>query len=175
MRGVKARLGLGLAVALVAFVLDVASKAWILDLMRPPGVEETPFIGVGRFAVLPFLDFVLAWNRGVSFGVGNTDGGWNVWVFTAIALVVGTVLIRTMTQTRERWLLIAQGLIVGGAAGNVLDRLRHGAVVDFLYVHIGAFDWWPAFNLADSAIFVGAAIWILQSLFAGRESHKNTP
>ena len=57
-----------------------------------------------------------------------------------------------MARTADRWVLLALGLVVGGALGNVLDRLRFGAVVDFLYVHIGAFDWWPAFNFADSAI-----------------------
>jgi signal peptidase II len=69
----------------------------------------------------------------------------------------------------------ALGLVVGGAIGNVIDRLRYGAVVDFLYVHIGAFDWWPVFNVADSAICVAAALLIFDSLFGGHDSHKNTP
>ncbi len=67
---------------------------------------------------------------------------------------------------------LALGLIVGGAVGNLADRLRFGAVVDFLYVHVGGFDWWPAFNLADSVIAVGAVLLAIDSLFGGRESHK---
>jgi signal peptidase II len=96
-------------------------------------------------------------------------------VFTALALIVAAYLVWMMAKERRPLALVAQGLIVGGALGNVLDRLRFGAVVDFLYVHIGAFDWWPAFNIADSAISIGAALWVLESLFASRDSHMNRP
>ena len=117
----------------------------------------------------------MAWNRGVSFGMGNNSGGWNVVVFTAVAAVVGGMLVAWMARTSNRLILVALGLVVGGAIGNVIDRVRFGAVVDFLYVHIGAFDWWPAFNVADSAICVGAGLLIFDSLFGGRESPMNKP
>ena len=163
------RLGKGLAwglpIAALVAVLDQLSKWKILCLMRPEGVMETPFIGKGVIQALPFLDLVMAWNRGVSFGMGNNSGGWNVVVFTAVAAVVGGMLVAWMARTSNRLILVALGLVVGGAIGNVIDRVRFGAVVDFLYVHIGAFDWWPAFNVADSAICVGAGLLIFDSLF----------
>lgn len=174
MRTVRHRLGLGLGIAVLIAILDQASKAYVLMLLAPPGNPEPPFAGTGSIPVLPFLDLVLAWNRGISFGMGNTGAWWTVWVFSILALAIGAYLVWTMAHSQTRLLVVAQGLVVGGAIGNVSDRLRLGAVVDFLYVHIGAFDWWPAFNLADSAICIGAGLWILSSLFGGPTSIKNT-
>ncbi|HIJ38833.1 MAG TPA: signal peptidase II [Rhodospirillaceae bacterium] len=165
----------GLGIALLAAVLDQVSKLMILAHFRPPDLLETPFASGERVVVLPILDFVLSWNSGVSFGFGNTHGPYNALIFTALALVISGFLVQWMGRA-ERWTaLLAMGLVVGGAAGNVLDRLRFGAVVDFLYVHIGAFDWWPAFNLADSAICIGAGLLMFDSLFADPLSHKNMP
>jgi len=169
----RVRRGLGLA-ALVA-VADQASKTEILDLMRPPGVNGTPFAAADRVTVAPVIDFVLSWNTGVSFGLGNNHGAYNAWIFTALAVIIGTVMIGWMAKAETRLSLATMGLVVGGALGNVIDRLRFGAVVDFIYVHIGAFDWWPAFNVADSAICIGAALLVFDSLFGNRLSHKNTP
>lgn len=167
-------LGWGLLIALVVAALDQASKWKILAVFRPPGVTATPFQATGPMTVAPVLDFTLTWNRGISFGVGNTSGPWNTILFGAVAVIVAALLIVWMSRARSRLLLLALGLVVGGAAGNLVDRLHYGAVVDFLYVHVGAFDWWPAFNLADSAICVGAALLVMDSLFGAGESHKNT-
>ena len=169
------RIARGLAVAGIAAVLDQVTKARVLELLGPPGNPLPPFRGVREISALPFLDLVLTWNRGISFGFANRPGPWNALVFTALALIVAAYLVWMMAKERRPLALVAQGLIVGGALGNVLDRLRFGAVVDFLYVHIGAFDWWPAFNIADSAISIGAALWVLESLFASRDSHMNRP
>ena len=170
----RRRILVGLLLALLVAVADQASKIAILAAMRPPGVEGEPFIGLAVIPVLPFLDFSLSWNSGVSFGMGNTHGSWNTLFFTVLVLAIAGFLLRWMATSKGRWLLAAQGLVLGGAVGNVIDRLHYGAVVDFLYVHIGAFDWWPNFNLADSAICVGAALIVLDSLFADRLSHKNS-
>lgn len=170
----RQRILVGLLLALLVAVADQASKIAILSVMRPPGVEGEPFLGLAVIPVLPFLDFSLSWNSGVSFGMGNTHGSWNTLFFTALALAIAGFLVRWMATSKGRGLLAAQGLVLGGAAGNVIDRLHYGAVVDFLYVHIGAFDWWPNFNLADSAICVGAVLIVLDSLFADRLSHKNS-
>ncbi|MTJ79870.1 MAG: signal peptidase II [Telmatospirillum sp.] len=167
-------LAFGLLIALVAAVCDQVSKAGILSSFRPEGVTETPFLVSTRVTVLPILDFVLTWNRGVSFGLGNSDGAYNVLLFTGLALVIGCFLIVWMARTSEWLVLVSLGLVVGGAVGNVIDRLRFGAVVDFLYVHIGAFNWWPVFNVADSAVCVGAALLVFDSLFAKRDSNMNT-
>lgn len=164
----------GLALALIVAIADQTSKAAILDLFRPPDAGDSLFTG-GRVTVAPFLDFVLSWNSGISFGLGNTHGAYNAWIFTAVALAIGMVMVGWMAKAESRLSLVTMGLVVGGALGNVVDRLRFGAVVDFLYVHIGGFDWWPAFNLADSAICVGALLLVLDSLFGNRLSNMNTP
>lgn len=170
----RASLIFGLAVALVAAILDQASKWAILDAFRPEGVTGTPFSSPLRIETLPVLDLVLTWNRGVSFGMGNDGGSYNVLIFTVLALVIGGFLVAWMAKTDNRMILASLGLIVGGAIGNVIDRLRFGAVVDFLYVHIGSFDWWPVFNVADSAVCIGAGFLVFDSLFAKRDSNMNT-
>lgn len=171
----KARLVPGLGLALLVTAADQASKVAILEAMRPPGVETTPFLGKGMIPVGPFLDLTLSWNSGISFGMGNTHGQWNTVIFTVLAAAIAAFLLRWMAGTSGKLLLAAQGLVLGGALGNVIDRLHYGAVVDFLYVHVGAFDWWPNFNLADSAICVGAGLMVFDSLFVERLSHKNSP
>lgn len=175
-RGVwnRASLVFGLSIALASAIVDQASKWAILAYFRPEGVAETPFSSPLRIDVLPILDFVLTWNRGVSFGMGNDAGRYNVLIFTALAVFIGAFLVSWMAKTSRRLVLFSLGLIVGGAIGNVIDRLRFGAVVDFLYVHIGAFDWWPVFNVADSAVCIGAGFLVFDSLFAKRDSNMNT-
>jgi signal peptidase II len=162
-------LAAGLACLAVVIGVDQVSKALILDAFRPPGVESTPFVATGQLHVLPILDFALVWNRGVSFGVANTGGAWNALVFAAISAVIALVLLVWMARAKRDLLGISLGLITGGAVGNLMDRLRIGAVVDFIYVHIGAFDWFPAFNVADSSITVGAAALVIDSLFVARD------
>ncbi|HXP95329.1 MAG TPA: signal peptidase II [Telmatospirillum sp.] len=164
----------GLAIAVVVALLDQVSKWSILAHFRPEGVVGTPFSSSMRLEALPILDFVLTWNRGVSFGVGNNGGDYNVIFFTGLSVVICGFLLAWMAKTRDRLVLTSLGLVVGGALGNVVDRLRFGAVVDFLYVHIGAFDWWPIFNVADSAVCIGAALLVFDSLFAARDSNMNT-
>jgi signal peptidase II len=171
----RAGLRFGLAVALVVVLADQATKWGILALFRPPGVEQTPFAAAGRLTVLPILDFVLTWNRGVSFGLGNNAGAYNALLFTLLSLAIAAFLVVWMARTSHRLVLASLGLVVGGAIGNAIDRLHYGAVVDFIYVHIGSFDWWPAMNLADWAISVGAALLVFDSLYAKRDSHKNRP
>ena len=175
MRRRRQRLPLGLAGAVLILVADQASKWAILAAMRPPGEAATPFVAKGPVAVLPVIDFVLVWNRGISFGVGNTNAIWSSVGFAVIAIVVAALLLVWMARTTRASLALALGLVFGGAIGNLLDRFRFGAVVDFIYVHIGAFNWWPVFNVADSAISVGAVLLAIDSLFGGGESPKRKP
>ena len=168
------RLRRGLTLSAAVTAADQISKAAVLDMFRPPGMTQTPFAAIDRVVVAPVVDLVLSWNTGISFGLGNTHGSYNAWFFTAVAVIIGAFLISWMAKAETRLALTAMGLVVGGALGNVVDRLRFGAVIDFVYVHIGSFDWWPAFNLADSAICVGAALLVLESLFGNRLSHKST-
>ena len=154
-------LGRGLAVAVLTAILDYLSKAAVVAhfgtscLCRP-----------AREHVAAFLDLVLTCNAGISFGILNRTGV-NALFFSLAAVVIIIVLLVWLLRVRTSFLAIAIGLIIGGAAGNVADRLRFGAVVDFLYFHAGSW-YWPAFNLADSAICLGVAAMLLDGLLLRR-------
>jgi len=145
----------GVIIAAIAAALDQFSKFWILnDVMAPPRVIE----------VTPFFNLVLAWNKGVSFGMFSTDSVYGPWLLTGLAIAIVIALGIWLWRADSKWVACALGLVIGGAIGNVVDRVRFGAVVDFLDVHAFGYHW-PAFNVADSAICVGAVILILESLF----------
>ncbi len=146
---------IGLIIAVIAAALDQISKLWILNgVMAPPRVIE----------VTPFFNLVLAWNKGVSFGMFSTDSVYGPWLLTGLAIAIVIALGIWLWRVDTKWVACALGLVIGGAIGNVVDRVRFGAVVDFLDVHAFGYHW-PAFNVADSAICVGAVILILESLF----------
>ena len=155
-------LGRGLAVAAVAAVLDQITKLMVLGFFGESGCA------IHRRAVTPFLDLVLTCNRGVSFGMFNSPG-INSLIFTVAAAIIVVVLTLWLARVRTGFLAIALGLIIGGAIGNVIDRLRFGAVIDFLYFHAGSW-YWPAFNLADSAICLGVAAMLLDGLLSRRDA-----
>ena len=145
----------GLGLAFLVLVLDQITKWWVLtDVMNPPRIIE----------ITPFANLVLVWNRGVSFGLFNTGSAYGPWILSAVALAVSIVLLVWLFRGPERAVGWGIGLILGGAVGNVVDRLVHGAVVDFVDLHVAGAHW-PAFNVADSAITVGAGFLILDSLF----------
>ncbi len=152
---------LGIVVALVCLIVDQATKIIVLGIMDPPR----------RIEILSFADLVLVWNRGVSFGLFNQDSQVLRWVLTAIALAISVGLLVWLMRVARTLPAVAVGLILGGALGNVVDRVRFGAVVDFVYLHAGTFAW-PAFNVADSTITVGVVVLLYDSLFASRESSK---
>lgn len=108
--------------------------------------------------VFPGLDWTLLYNRGMAFSM-LSDGGWQVWFLTIMTAAVGAVIAVWLFRTprNHRWQAGALALVLGGAVGNLIDRLRFGHVVDFIDVYYGEYHW-PAFNIADSAIVVGAAI-----------------
>ncbi len=123
--------------------------------------------------VTPFFNLVLTYNRGMSFGLFNTagsGGGVNALVFSLVAAAIVAGLAWWLSRVRSPFLAVAIGLIIGGAVGNVADRVRLGAVVDFLDFHVGSWHW-PAFNLADSAICIGVAAMLLDGLLLHREVH----
>lgn len=113
----------------------------------------------GGLPIVPGLNLVLLRNDGVSFGL---LGGLPPWLLVALALTICVWLLATMQRTTDRIEAVECGLIVGGALGNVIDRMRHGAVTDFLDFYVGAWHW-PAFNLADTFIFFGVAALLLGS------------
>jgi signal peptidase II len=152
----------GLTTAGVVVVLDQLSKAAIL------GFFGERFFG-GRETVTSFFNLTLTYNRGISFGLFNGGAGLNALVFSLAAAAIVAVLVYWLSRASSPFLAVAIGLIIGGAVGNVIDRLRLGAVVDFLDFHYGALHW-PAFNLADSAICIGVGAMLLDGLLR-REPH----
>ena len=152
----------GLAIAAVIVVLDQLSKWWVVEVvMNPPRTIE----------VTSFFNLVMGWNRGVSFGLFNTGSAVTEWLLPAVAAVIIIVLTVWLSRVDRLLLGAALGSIIGGALGNVIDRLRYGAVADFLDVHAMGYHW-PAFNLADTMITVGAAVLIIDSLFVRAEPAK---
>ena len=138
----------GVATASLAFALDQATKGWALaDLMDPPRIVP----------VTPFFDLALGRNRGVGFGLLSADHPAAPWLLSALALAVVAGLVVWAARDGRPWTAPSVGLVAGGALGNVADRLRHGAVTDFLDFHAAGHHW-PAFNLADAAIVAGVAL-----------------
>ena len=123
--------------------------------------------------ITPMFNLTLMHNPGAAFSFLGDAGGWQRWFFSAIAIIVSVVLlfwIKKLTP-EERWLAIALALVLGGAVGNLTDRLLYGYVIDFIYVYYQ--NWhWPAFNIADSAISVGVAILLIDAL---RPTAKSNP
>ena len=145
----------GLSLAALVILLDQLIKYWITNIiMLPPRI----------IPVTPFFNLVLGHNRGVSFGFFDGNSPLNQWLLSFVALAITTALVIWLARTDKPWVAVALGLIIGGAIGNVIDRLADGAVVDFLDFHWGEHHW-PAFNVADTGITMGAAALILDSLF----------
>ncbi len=124
--------------------------------------------------ILPSLNLVLAHNTGAAFSFLSDAGGWQRWFFAVLAIVVSAVILVWIVRLKqhELRLAIALSLVLGGAIGNVWDRIMLGYVVDFIDVYYG--DWhWPAFNVADSAICIGAILLIIDALF-NKENQQQT-
>jgi len=153
----------GLAAAAVVAILDQLSKAAVLGFFagRLLGEHER---------IMPFFNLVLTYNRGMSFGLFNNGAGVNALLFSLVAAAIVTVLAYWLSRVETPLLAVAIGMIIGGAIGNVVDRIRFGAVVDFLDLHIQSWHW-PAFNVADSAICAGVAVMLLDGLLLRREAH----
>ena len=126
------------------------------------------FLSHGELNLLPFLNLALVHNTGAAFGMLSQAGGWQNVFFIAVALIACIVILWIVSRLESKDLLLVSGLmlILGGAAGNLIDRLIHGYVIDFIDVYYR--DWhWPAFNVADSAITVGAVILAFDALNLG--------
>jgi signal peptidase II len=156
-----APLRLGLAAAALAATLDQATKLWLLYGF---GLKEGD-----RVRIMPFFDLVLAWNRGISYGLFQQTGPLGQWVLLALKVSAVVLLLVWLVRTRSLLSGLALGLIVGGAVGNAIDRLVHDAVMDFALFHFSTATWtfqWYVFNLADAAIVAGVVGLVYESLFA---------
>ena len=148
----------GAILAVITVAADQASKTAILGLD----------LDTHQLAILPVFNLVLVWNHGVSFGMFNHGAPLPPILFAAFSSVIGLGFAVWLARAETKLLAVALGLVVGGAFGNVIDRLTRGAVVDFLDVHLGAWHW-PSFNVADSAVVAGIALILLDGLFFGRK------
>ena len=150
-------------VSLLVIVLDQLTKLWASSALSY--AEPVP--------IIPFLNLTLLHNTGAAFSFLSEAGGWQRWFFALVALVISAVIlvwIRRLPNGKV-WLAISLALVLGGALGNVWDRIFLGYVVDFIDVYYQRWHW-PAFNLADAAISVGAVMLIIDSLRS--DSRKNT-
>ncbi|MGV8892755.1 MAG: signal peptidase II [Burkholderiaceae bacterium] len=143
-----------LGIAAIVILLDQLSKITITKL----------FTYGESLAVTPFFNLVLVYNKGAAFSFLATESGWQRYFFTAVGIVAALVIIYMLRRNSgQRMFCWALALILGGAIGNVIDRVLYGHVIDFLDVHFVGWHW-PAFNIADSTIFIGAGLFILDEL-----------
>jgi len=138
-------------ILLIAF--DQGTKMLILDYFSIPRAPIT---------ITSYFDLVLVWNHGVSFGLFNTPSHWNVYIFSTLAISISCLLLRWLWKAQNNLLRFGFGFIIAGAIGNVVDRLRFSAVVDFLHFHWGAYAF-PTFNVADTAITLGVGFILIDN------------
>jgi len=149
-----------LGLSLLIIVLDQASKLWVVanfDLYE-------------SIALLPGVNFTYVHNTGAAFSFLSSAGGWQRWFFVGIALVASVVLLVWLwkLKTSERWMAATLSLILGGAIGNLYDRIAYSYVIDFIDVYYESHHW-PVFNIADSAISIGVVMMLIDT-FRGEES-----
>jgi len=150
----------GVLIIFFSIFVDQFSKFWIKKL-----VVEGPVV------VSDNLNLVMFYNTGISFSMLRLEEPWGPWFLSGLSLCIVSLLCIWLFRSRSRLLTGGLGLIIGGALGNIIDRVVYGAVIDFLDFHIGHYHW-PAFNIADTAIFCGAAVVILDNLVTGRSVKK---
>jgi len=152
----------GLIVALLAFIADQLHKYWMIEIYR--------IADRGRVEVASFLDLVMVWNPGVSYGLFPADSETGRLVLVGFSLLAVIVLILWMSNVGSRLVAISIGLIVGGALGNMVDRIYYGAVADFFSFHFDGFYWY-VFNIADVTITAGVIGLIIDWLIPSESAH----
>lgn len=150
----RPRLAPWLVIAAIVVLLDQATKILI---------SQTFSYG-DSYPVTSFFNLVLVYNKGAAFSFLASQGGWQRYFFTAVSLIASIVILYLLKKHGDKPLFSwALALILGGAVGNLIDRVAYGHVIDFLDFHAGGWHW-PAFNVADCAIFIGAALFIIDEL-----------
>ena len=160
---------LGLLTAVAVAVADQATKLWMLFVFDI-GARQ-------RVAVTPFLDLVLVWNRGISYGLFQQEGPIGQWALLLLKVVAVVLLWLWLARAGLRLTAVSLGLIIGGALGNAIDRVAYGAVADFVLLHLTTATWsfnWYVFNLADVAIVAGV-VGLLYDSVAGRPQKRPDP
>jgi signal peptidase II len=149
---------LGLLVATLVFAADQLSKYWILRIINLD--EREPI------QVTPFMDLAMAWNKGVSYGLLSTH---MQGLLVALSVAISIMLVFWLAKATKPLAAASFGMLIGGALGNALDRLLHGAVADFVLLHWGTWNWY-VFNVADIAIVAGVALLLYDAVFEGRKA-----
>lgn len=163
--GRPATLLAGLAAFIIVLCADQGSKWWILNVFDLPAK--------GSVVIASGLNFTMVWNHAVTFGMLGGVGRYGPLLFCTVALVAVLALLWQTLRTSRMVVAIASAAIAGGAVGNVIDRMRFGAVVDFIHVH--AYGWsWYVFNVADSAIDCGVVAWVIDSILADRRQSASS-
>lgn len=152
----------GIIAAIICIMADQLNKYYMLEIYD---IDE-----LKKVTVTSFFNYVMVWNRGISFGMFQDHGKSN-YIFLVVSSSIILLLSYLMHKSRVKIESIGLGIIIGGAIGNIIDRIRFGAVADFFDFHYNGYHW-PAFNIADSCIFCGAALLIFYSLFL-EEKSKN--
>jgi signal peptidase II len=137
-------------------ILDQITKSWISQTL-------TLYESV---AIFSFFNFTLVHNTGAAFSFLAEAGGWQRWLLTGLALIVSVIIVVWLSRLKtveHRWLAIALALVLGGAIGNLIDRIIYGYVIDFLDLYYKMWHW-PAFNVADSAISIGAVMLLMDAI-----------
>lgn len=151
----------GFLLALIVLIADQLSKWWILESFNLPQK--------GSVELLPFLNLTMVWNKGISMGLFNDGGDMGRWILTVVTTIVVIALVVWLVRCTDKWLSLALGALIGGAIGNIIDRIVHGAVADFIHLH--AFNWsFYVFNVADAMISLGVIILLFDGLRAQDKS-----
>jgi signal peptidase II len=159
------KLQISLLIAFVILILDLATKFWI---------ESTMEFGQ-RIPVTSFFNLVLTYNAGAAFSFLSEQSGWQRWFLSGLAAFASILIIYLLNKHKnEKLFCVSLSFILGGAIGNLYDRITLGHVVDFLDFYVGDYHW-PAFNIADSAIFIGAGLLIIESFRQKEGNAKETP
>ena len=147
-------------IALVRF-FDQFSKWYLLELVN---IDERP-----PLTLMPFFNLVMVWNHGVSFGMFARHD--QPLILIAVTSLVVMVLFVWMWREEKRFVVFSIATVIGGAIGNIIDRIRFGAVADFFDFHVAGYHW-PAFNIADACIFIGVALLVIHSIFLDKTSSR---
>ncbi len=147
---------------------DPSTLGFVDWLSSAPG--RLPFTSI---EILPFFNIVMVWNQGVSFGMFSNNTDYGPILLSALSLVISTIFLIWLFRSHSKLQCGAIAFVIAGALGNVIDRMRFGAVIDFLDVHVAGLHW-PAFNVADSCVFIGVFLLIIQSFFFETEQKNAT-
>lgn len=153
----------GLVALFVTLVADQASKLYLLYVYDLPLHDP---LELGRF-----LTLTVVWNRGISYGLFQQGTEFGRWLLVAIAAISAVVLGYWMAKAGNRLLAVSLGIIIGGAVGNGIDRVLHGAVFDFIHLHAGEWSWY-VFNVADAAIVIGVIGLIWEAYVSGKQQSR---